>query len=66
MLNWRKSSYSGDGDNCVEIRRGVGILDSKAPTTHLPFSPEAWPARLKQSRQQANIHPLSDDFCANG
>lgn len=33
---WRKSSYSGDQSNCVEVARAaneVGIRDSKAATT---------------------------------
>jgi hypothetical protein len=47
MTVWRKSSYSGDGNNCVEIGRGVGIRDSKKPTTHLPVSAGAWPAFLE-------------------
>jgi hypothetical protein len=47
MTDWRKSSYSGSGDNCVEVGRGVGIRDSKAPQTHLPVSPDAWSAFLR-------------------
>ena len=43
---WRKSSYSGNGGNCVEVgeaRRGVLVRDTQArqgPT--LAFSPAAW------------------------
>jgi len=47
MTSWRKSSYSGSGDNCVEIGQGVGIRDSKAPSTHLPVSADAWSAFVK-------------------
>ncbi|MFD5825757.1 DUF397 domain-containing protein [Lentzea sp. NPDC060358] len=47
MTAWRKSSYSGDGDNCVEVGRGVGIRDSKAPTAHVPVSAQAWSAFLR-------------------
>jgi hypothetical protein len=47
MTVWRKSSYSGSSGDCVEIGRGVGIRDSKAPTTHLPVSAAAWSAFLK-------------------
>ncbi|MFS8099901.1 DUF397 domain-containing protein [Lentzea alba] len=36
MTAWRKSSYSGGGNNCVEVGRSVGIRDSKAPATHIP------------------------------
>ncbi|MDX8035841.1 DUF397 domain-containing protein [Lentzea sp. BCCO 10_0856] len=46
MTVWRKSSYSGTGDNCVEIGHGVGVRDSKAPSTHLPVSADAWTAFL--------------------
>ncbi|WP_434439043.1 DUF397 domain-containing protein [Lentzea sp. E54] len=44
---WRKSSYSANQNNCVEVGRGVGIRDSKAPATHLPFSASAWSAFLR-------------------
>ncbi|NGY59450.1 DUF397 domain-containing protein [Lentzea sp. NEAU-D13] len=47
MTTWRKSSYSGGGNNCVEIGRSVGIRDSKAPATHLPVSANAWSAFLR-------------------
>lgn len=46
MTTWRKSSYSGTASDCVEVGRGVGIRDSKAPTTHLPVSDKAWSAFL--------------------
>lgn len=44
---WRKSSYSINSNDCVEIGRGVGIRDSKAPATHLPITPTAWSAFLR-------------------
>ncbi|MFD4642978.1 DUF397 domain-containing protein [Lentzea sp. NPDC058436] len=47
MTKWRKSSYTGDGNNCVEVGQGVGIRDSKAPATHLPVSAAAWSAFLR-------------------
>ncbi|WP_330271397.1 DUF397 domain-containing protein [Lentzea sp. NBC_00516] len=50
MTTWRKSSYSGSSDNCVEVGKGVGIRDSKAPTTHLPLSAETWSAFLRFAR----------------
>ncbi|GLY52116.1 DUF397 domain-containing protein [Lentzea sp. NBRC 102530] len=50
MTAWRKSSYSGSSNNCVEIGRGVGIRDSKAPATHLPVSAAAWSAFLRSHR----------------
>ncbi|WP_394616788.1 DUF397 domain-containing protein [Lentzea sp. JNUCC 0626] len=43
---WRKSSYSPDGNNCVEIGAGVGVRDSKAPAAHIPVSARAWEAFL--------------------
>lgn len=46
MSTWRKSSYSANSSDCVEIGRGIGIRDSKAPTTHLPVSTKAWSAFL--------------------
>ncbi|SEQ27654.1 protein of unknown function [Lentzea xinjiangensis] len=47
MTAWRKSSYSGSSNNCVEVGRSVGIRDSKAPTTHIPVSADAWSAFLR-------------------
>lgn len=47
MSSWRKSSYSEDSSDCIEIGHGVGIRDSKAPATHLPVSGEAWSAFLQ-------------------
>lgn len=47
MTVWRKSSYSGSSGDCVEIGRGVGVRDSKKPTTHLPVSAAAWSAFLE-------------------
>lgn len=46
MTTWRKSSHSGTASDCVEVGRGVGIRDSKAPATHLPVSDKAWSAFL--------------------
>ncbi|MDX8053371.1 DUF397 domain-containing protein [Lentzea sp. BCCO 10_0798] len=50
MTVWRKSTYTGDGNNCVEVGHGVGIRDSKAPATHITLSSEAWTAFLKVVR----------------
>lgn len=55
MTVWRKSSYSGSGADCVEIGVGVGIRDSKAPTTHLPVSAEAWTAFLNVVRGPGRV-----------
>ncbi len=47
-LRWRKSSYSGSGNNCVEVAAsgpGVAVRDSKDPHgPRLAFSPEQWRA----------------------
>jgi hypothetical protein len=44
---WHKSSYSSNAGNCVEVGRGVGLRDSKAPATHLKVSAAAWSAFLR-------------------
>jgi hypothetical protein len=47
MSIWRKSSYSANSSDCVEVGRGIGIRDSKAPVAHVPVSGEAWSAFLR-------------------
>jgi hypothetical protein len=49
---WRKSSHSPNSNDCVEIGCGVGIRDSKAPDTHLPFNARAWGAFLHATKAQ--------------
>ncbi|WP_306189390.1 DUF397 domain-containing protein [Streptomyces sp. MK5] len=43
---WKKSTYSGDASNCVEIATTpttIHIRDSKTPTApHLTVTPSAW------------------------
>jgi Domain of unknown function (DUF397) len=45
-LRWRKSSYSGSGNNCVQVSAsdpGVAVRDSKDPNgPTLVFSPQHW------------------------
>jgi hypothetical protein len=45
---WRKSSYSGSGNNCAEVRTtgtGVAVRDSKnAHGTVLTFTASQWQA----------------------
>ena len=46
---WRTSSYSGSGNNCVEVHTshpaGVAVRDSKNPHGGvLTFTPERWQA----------------------
>ena len=47
-IGWRKSSYSGGDNNCVEIAAtgaNVAVRDSKNPCGGtLSFSPGAWQA----------------------
>jgi hypothetical protein len=47
---WRKSSYSGSGNNCVEVAQTVAacaVRDSKNPDGgHLIFGAAAWAAFL--------------------
>jgi len=53
---WRKSSYSGGDNNCVEAARTaatVSVRDSKRPHGGvLRFSPAAWQAFTRDIRQQ--------------
>ena len=49
MYNWRKSSYSGQGNTCVEVAKNVpgtvAVRDSKNPSGQvLRFSADAWQA----------------------
>ncbi|MEU2945528.1 DUF397 domain-containing protein [Nocardiopsis alba] len=49
-LNFRKSSYSGSGDNCVEVADTPGtsaVRDTKRRTDgYLPFPTNEWAAFL--------------------
>jgi hypothetical protein len=50
---WRKSSYSGQSGNCVEVARNlpglVAIRDSKEPDgPRLVVSSEAWQALMRK------------------
>ena len=52
---WRKSSYSSQSGNCVEVARNlpglVAVRDSKEPDgARLVVSPEAWSAFLRSVR----------------
>ena len=53
-LVFRKSSYSGQGPDCVEVAElpcGAAIRDSKHPTHgHIPFPSAEWDAFLSSSR----------------
>ena len=52
---WRKSSYSGNGGNCVEVATNmpgiVAVRDSKDPDgTALVLTPAEWQAFLAGAR----------------
>ncbi len=51
MTRWRKSSYSANDGNCVEVGRGVGIRDSKAPSVELPLTAHQWTRFLRLIRR---------------
>jgi hypothetical protein len=52
---WRKSSYSGGGNQCVEVAQistVVAVRDSKNPSGgHLTFSAAGWKAFLGNAKQ---------------
>jgi hypothetical protein len=51
-MMWRRSSHSGSGGNCVEVRADLAALrDSKAPGAILPVS-RATLARLVDSLRE--------------
>ncbi|MFJ9004652.1 DUF397 domain-containing protein [Streptomyces canus] len=69
-MHWRKSSYSGDGSNCVEIAAvltAIHVRDSKTMgSPHLAFQSSAWvpfishTASNSRSRQSAEGWPSLD------
>ncbi|MEO6085157.1 MAG: DUF397 domain-containing protein [Umezawaea sp.] len=53
MVEWRKSSYSGSGNdgNCVEVAfagPAVAVRDSKNTGAQLAFPTEAWKRFLRR------------------
>ena len=54
-LEWRKSSYSGSGNNCVEVASmaaAVAVRDSKSPDGgHLVFGAEDWKAFIRSIKR---------------
>jgi hypothetical protein len=51
---WKKSSYSGNTDNCVEVKLSgtVGVRDTKNPNGgQLDVAPAAWRAAIDRLRQ---------------
>ena len=55
-LYFRKSSYSGRGDNCVEIAdlpNGAAVRDTQnRDLGHLPFPGSEWAALLRAAGHQ--------------
>ncbi|MFD7658310.1 DUF397 domain-containing protein [Actinosynnema sp. NPDC059797] len=52
---WRRSSYSGAGNNCVELavgRTGTLVRDSKRPGPRLAFADRPFRAFLTSLRQR--------------
>ncbi|MFW5415419.1 DUF397 domain-containing protein [Nocardiopsis sp. CNT-189] len=54
--NWRKSSYSGDRNNCVEVAdlpSGTAVRDSQNPGAgHLRFAADEWSAFLREVKAE--------------
>lgn len=57
-LHWQKSTYSGDGSNCVEIATApitIHIRDSKDPAgPHLTLQPVTWADFLSDVAQRSS------------
>jgi len=58
MDDWRKSSYSANASDCVEVGHGIGIRDSKATTHHLPLTPPTWTAFLTAAKSGSFDHQV--------
>ncbi|TDP96708.1 DUF397 domain-containing protein [Labedaea rhizosphaerae] len=47
-MEWRKSSFTGNAGNCVEVRQDHNsVRDSKNPTVELPVGRTAWQAFVR-------------------
>ncbi|MFE7446816.1 DUF397 domain-containing protein [Streptomyces chartreusis] len=60
---WQKSSYSGAGEECVEIRRDavIAVRDSKSPDRrHLTYTTASWAAFVRA----VHHHPNYAKACA--
>jgi Domain of unknown function (DUF397) len=58
---WRKSSYSGNSGNCVEVAQFVGFVAVRDSKDHprgrvMIFEPDTWSAFVRQC-QRASIAP---------
>lgn len=54
-LNWHKSTYSGDNDNCVEVADNMPQVLVRDTKDHgagrLEISPAAWTAFVADTKQ---------------
>ncbi|WNZ09095.1 DUF397 domain-containing protein [Streptomyces sp. 11x1] len=54
-LHWQKSSYSSEGNNCLELATSndgtIHLRESDAPTVALAFQPRELSALLRTTRQ---------------
>ena len=60
-IGWRKSSYSGNGGNCVEVAdrdNRISVRDTQDRTgPTLKFSPDAWRRLVNQLKSLASQYP---------
>ena len=59
---WRKSTYSGSGNNCVEVRTshdsGIAVRDSQNPHgAALTFTPGQWRAFTRTIKTSVDGQP---------
>ncbi|MGN5378904.1 DUF397 domain-containing protein [Streptomyces lasalocidi] len=61
-LHWKKSSYSPDASNCLEISTPTPLLttlrirDSKTPTTsHLTVTTSTWTAFVRYAAESTAV-----------
>ena len=65
LLQWRKSSYSSDSGNCVEVASApnhIYVRDSKDPQlTAISYNTGAWRAFIRAVRTDAFDGPTRRD-----
>jgi len=63
-LQWRKSTYSGDSSNCLEIAATPGAIhvrDSKTTgSPHLVFPPSAWVSFISQTASSSRSRQTTE------